>query len=215
MWGNIRNAARKILKPWNLLSAFFFVFGLAGAPDDYDTWVAWIGQATESAPFLFHWAVEVVTAALLLPYAQFVALILALAILLRAGIKRRLETLRNKVGLVVAEALNETRFISRQDAIKRVRESRWARSRYRMSEKPISLYDRVIAGATSLTVDPAKNERQAQFAYWCSMALDAFEAQCVGSVRNEDGKREYDEVVLVAWLVEKYDDDVIDQFGPI
>jgi hypothetical protein len=47
------------------------------------------------------------------------------------------------------------------------------------------------------------------------LALSRFGTEEADSVRTNNGRKEYDEVSLRAWLSAKYHEDIIEEFGPI
>ena len=151
-------------------------------------------------------------AVLLTPYIQAIAFILAAAILFRKQIRAVLQRLNDEAGVALAEALDQQRFISAQNALHRIMRSQWARTRRNLSERPTSLLD---TWKTPIHVDHSKIARNEQFSHWCKKALQVFEQENEEAVKSVDGDKQYDEVTLKEWLAEKYDEDVFDEFGPI
>jgi hypothetical protein len=53
------------------------------------------------------------------------------------------------------------------------------------------------------------------FTAWCRLALSKFEQEEKESVKEIDGKHQYDEVKLRSWLTDRYHQDITEEFGRI
>jgi len=115
---------------------------------------------------------------------------------------------------MVAVETGHDNFISEPDAIRIVMQSHWGQSRRAKNEKPRSIFDAIQFGA-SMQTDSARDARNQMFRKWCSLVLSRFSLEDKETIKEEDGKTTYNEVRLRQWLLNKYEEDVFEEFGRI
>lgn len=107
--------------------------------------------------------------------------------------------------------MGEETWISRNDALQIIRDSDWAKIR----EPALSLVDQISqsmrfgGGKTSFDRDVLRFNR------FISMTLQSFERNNSSAVRELEGRKEYAEGVLRAFMENALDAEVIERFGQI
>lgn len=210
-WNRLKHHGRRIGSwGWKAIAAILFLLGLGQIPDEVSVWERWI-SAVKADPQVYALAVKLagIGAFLDLWWVDTALILLALVILFWGS--RPFWRTRHKAIYLMRHSLSEQVWISKDVAMNLVRQSRWARMRRSSAEPP---RDRIsLFSANMLTTDPAKEARDVRFYRWCERALDGFGKHNSEALRDISGKPEYDEVRLKEYLEEKFDEDVVADFG--
>ena len=210
-WPRIRAWAKALAVFVVLILGFIGkILDLADRPDQVAKLEHWIGNAMTD-PRVHATAVFVSRLLGYLSLWWVQAVLLACAVMILLWRWSPFWRFRENVIFQVRRAVESQVWIRKTDALNLVRTSQWARLRRQAAEPPADMFSEIRA---SLVRDPAKDARSTRFQRWCDMALTAFgEANAESNRQTQDGAPEFDEVRLKAYLQERYDGEVVAEFG--
>lgn len=198
---------------WHWATKVFFVggaiLGIAGAPDDFKVWSKWI-DAVLNDPLVTSLAEQAVAVANFVNQPWVRVTLATTGTLALLWPLKSFWRIRHRLVFVWRKAVSNEVWIDRNAAVALISNSAWALSRRRRSEQPKSLFQLTQLSYGS---DPAKIEKHKMFRGWCELALGEFKNMNEEGCRPGGNKWEYEEGMLRGWLDNRYDNDLVGEFG--
>ena len=205
-----QNSKPIILRFWAFVGILNFIIGLAGIPGDLETWSKWIDPITRTQTAIFI-ARRIVILANFINQEWVRVLLITSGILMILWPIRWFWRLRHNLIFLWRTAVENEVWLDASKAAALIAASRWGQSRRRSAAKPKNIFDyNSLISATN----PQEREQDRKFKSWCEMALKKFVEETANSKKTIADKTQYNESLLRNWLVERYDDEVISEFGP-
>jgi hypothetical protein len=212
--GSAKRFARRVwrLAKWAVAGPITLI-GLGGLPDALNSWIALFDRifarvgAIMTDPRVEYLATKAVVVANFVnhPLVRLALVILGIGILIWGW--RPFWNLRHRLRFAWRVLLGEETWISREEAKKIARASRWAR----MREPSPNLFEQIGRGISGgLT---AYDRDMLLFGRYIEMTLESFEVNRPQAVREVEGKKEYAEGLLRAFMDSALDTEAIQKFG--
>lgn len=150
--------------------------------------------------YSYQYAVWVSISILTIPMA-------AIGAVIRQLLLDRFISLKSTIQYATRMLISDESWIEEFGALDLIQQSKWARSRYAQNEPNIPIQDAWFVGGR-----PSKSSRQKMFRDWCELCLGKF-AEKDDTTRIVESKKEYNESKLREWLDERYDSELLNEFG--
>jgi len=206
--------AKLFWRVWGAIGIVNFVVGLAGVPGDIGTWITWIGGFMHD-PLVLHLA-EIAVAAAGFINQGWVRLALVIAgLLMFFWPLRWFWRLRHKAIFRWKRLMAEKVWITRNQAIKLMRASTWGQLKEPLITGSIGLFDNILGRPQIVSGHTENNKKRIRFDAYVDLALRQFGETNKASVRTEDGKTQFEEGALRAYLDKAVERELLAEFGDI
>jgi hypothetical protein len=212
---------RPVHKLWrwtkNIVGGALALIGLAGLPEDVATWSTWIDTSLNH-PRVLDLANRAVQLSEYINQGWLRGLFFVGGITIVLWAWRPFWRVRHKWLFRWRRLLSEQVWISRDDAIKLIKESPWGRLKEPNVVQTVNVFDAFSSALTKQRVVYGMSETEKKllrFDIFIEKTLTQFCEVNPSACRNSEGRAEIDETALRKFLMRAIDDEIRDEFGAL